>query len=382
MVPAPHILNPRIAPADVRRLFQPLRSAIPHARFTHRPDHRRRVLDAASIIIALVFFQMRRLESLRALVDAFEAVPAMRRVLGIAAVRRSTLSDALSSRLRKKPDTRLRDFCQALFQSVVFQATRTLGRSHSVPRAFLAVDGTVFSATAKMIFAHFDDDHNAVKAHVAFDIQNSLPRFLTLTTAIESERDQLTKQLRRGNTYILDRGYLAFDLFHAIIDKRAYFVTRLKDRVQVEVERVLDVPQQEQDLGVLRHEIVLLDRGRLCLHRVVFRAEDGRIFEYLTNHANLTALEIADIYKSRWAVETFFKFLKYSLSTKHFISRTMLGFHIQLLAAAITYLLFAIQFGPHPNGRPPVTISQMRRLVDQLLAAMVRAVPSMERSLC
>lgn len=382
MVLAPHILNPRIAPAEVQRLFQPLRSAIPQARFTHKPDHRRRVLDSASIIIALVFFQMRKLESLRALVDALEAVPAIRRVLGIAAVRRSTLSDALSSRLRETPDTRLRDFCQALFQSVVFQATRHLGRKRSVARAFLAVDGTVFSATAKMLFARFDNDHNAVKAHVAFDIQNSLPRFLTLTTATDSERDQLTKQLRRGITYILDRGYLAFELFHAIIDKRAYFVTRLKDRVQVEVDRVLDVPKEEKDLGVLRHEIVLLDHGKLRLHRVVFRAEDGRIFEYITNHANLSALEIADLYKSRWAVETFFKFLKYSLSTKHFISRTMLGFHIQLLAAAITYLLFAIQFGPHPNGRQPVTISQMRRLVDQLVAAMARADPSMERSLC
>lgn len=382
MVPVPHLLTPRIAPPLVQRLFDPLRKAIPHARFTHKPDHRKRVLDGASIILALVYFQMRALASLRSLIDALEAVPAVRRVLGIASVRRSTLSDALSSRLRKNPDCRLRDFCQALFQSLVYQSCRSLGPSRSVARAFLAVDGTVFSATAKMIFAHFDKDHNAVKAHVGFDIQNSVPRFLTLTTAKDSERDQLLKQVRRGLTYLLDRGYLAFDLFHAIIEKRAYFVTRLKDRVQVEVERALDVPQQERDLGVLRHEIVLLDRGKLRLHRVVFRAEDGRVFDYLTNHAELTALEIADLYKSRWAVETFFKFLKYSLSTKHFISRTLIGFHIQLLAAAITYLLFAIQFGPHPNGRPPVTISQMRRLVDQVIEAVIRAVPHTAQALC
>lgn len=382
MAPTSNILDQRFAPPILRRLFAPLRDAIPSARFTHRPDHRRRVLDAASIAVSLVFFQMRKLSSLRALVDALESVPAVQRALGVGPVRRSTMSDALTGRQKKAPDSRLLDFFQGLFRSVSLNATRTLERTRNTTRAFLAVDGTVFTATAKMLFAQFDSENNAVKGHVALDIKNCLPRFITLTTAKVSERAELAKQLRRGTTYILDRGYLAFDLFHAIKDSRAYFVTRLKDRIKVDVEQQLPVPEDERALGVLRHEVVLLQSGNLRLRRVVYRAVDGRVFEYLTNHTALSALEVADLYKSRWAVESFFKFLKHSLSTLHLISRTMAGFHIQLLSAAIAYLLLAIQFGPHPSGRAPVTLSRMRCLVDQMLAEMVQAMSPMGKLRC
>jgi len=145
MAPTSNILDPRFAPPILRRLFAPLRDAIPNARFAHRPDHRRRVLDAASIAVSLVFFQMRKLSSLRALVDALESVPAVRRALGVGPVRRSTMSDALTGRQKKAPDARLLDFFQGLFRSVSLNATRTLERTRSTTRAFLAVDGTVFT---------------------------------------------------------------------------------------------------------------------------------------------------------------------------------------------------------------------------------------------
>lgn len=368
------VLHSGATPAFVQRLFAPLKRAIPDARFRTRADYRRRTLDAASILVALVFQQLRRLESLRALVDALDASPRLRDGLGIAPIKRSTLSDALSARLRtKRPDSKLLDFAQELFHSVARQAASSLDRAKNAASAFLAVDGSVFSATAKMVFARFDEHRNALKAHVAFRIDQYVPSFITLTKATACEKKELRKKIRRGRTYILDRGYVGFDLFRAIKKRRAFFVTRMKKGINCVVARAFDIPNEQRRQGVLRDELVHLDDGKLRLRRVVYRAQDGRVFEYLTNHFTLTPLEIADLYKSRWAVETFFKFLKHSLVTRHLISRTLVGFHIQLLAAAIAYLLLAIHFGPSRDGRPPVSLSQMRRLADRLYEEIILA---------
>ena len=367
-------LHSGATPRLVQRLFAPLKSAIPDARFHTKPDHRRRNLDAASIIVALVFSQMRRLESLRALVESLGESSRVRSVLKLPIVCRSTLSDALSGRLRKaRPDTRLLDFTQALFRTIARHAATSLGEVKSTASALLAVDGTVFTATAKMLFARFDDQRNALKAHVAFGIADYVPTFITLTKATACEKKQLRQQIRRGRTYILDRGYVGFDLFRAIKSRRAWFVTRMKRGICFVVVKSFKVSPEERQQGVLQDEMVHLDGGKLRLRRVVYRAEDGRVFEYLTSHFSLTPLEIADLYKSRWAVETFFKFIKYCLVTRHLMSRTLVGFHIQLLAAAIAYLLFAIHFGPNRNGRPPVSLSQMRRLADLLYEEIILA---------
>jgi Transposase DDE domain len=373
MPPTRHVLHPAVCPDLVQRLFAPLKKAVPDARFHSRADYRRRTLDAASIIIALVFMQMRRLSSLRALVDALDASSRIRSVLGLAPIRRSTLADALSGRQKKRPDKNLLDFVERLFNATARDATRRLGNTRSTVSAFLAVDGTVFSATAKMIFARFDRQRNALKAHVAFAVTDYVPKFITLTKAITAESGELRKKIREGRTYILDRGYVGFDLFRAIKNRRARFITRSKKGMICVAVKQIDISDEDRRRGILRDEIVHVDDKKLRLRRVAFRADDGRCFEYLTNHFDLTALEIADLYKSRWAVETFFKFLKHSLVTRHLISRTLIGFHIQLYAAAIAYLLFAIEFGPNKNGRPPVSLSQMRRLADRLLEEIIIA---------
>jgi hypothetical protein len=368
------VLHSGTAPDLVQRLFAPLLRAIPDARFHTRADHRRRSLSAAAIVVVLVFQQMRRLESLRALVDALDLSSRVRSVLGLPAVKRSTLSDALSGRLRKKnPDTRLLDFTHLLFQTVARQAALALGTAKNTASAFLAVDGTVFTATAKMIFARFDQNRNALKAHVGYAVDGYVPTFITLTKATACEKKQLRQQIHRGHTYILDRGYVGFDLFHAIKKRRAWFVTRMKKGIAAVVAKSLDITPAERQQGVRRDEIVHLEGGKLRLRRVVYRAQDGRVFEYLTNQFTLSSLEIADLYKSRWAVETFFKFLKHCLVTRHLISRTLVGFHIQLFAAAIAYLLFAIHFGPNRHGRPPVSLSQMRRLADRVYEEIILA---------
>lgn len=368
------VLHSRAVPSLVQSIFAPLKNAIPDARFHTKADHRRRVLDAASIVVALVFAQMRRFESLRALVEAFDHGSRVRAVLGLPVVARSTLSDALSGRLRKKNrDSKLLDFTNALFRSVAHQAALALGQTRDTVAAFLAVDGTVFTATAKMMFARFDHERNALKAHVAFDICEYVPAFITLTKGTGCEKKELRKKIRRGRTYILDRGYVAFDLFRAIKRRRAWFVTRMKRGISVDLVRSFQITADERRHGVLNDDLVHLDDGKLRLRRVRYRAEDGRVFEYLTNHFQLTAVEIADLYKSRWAVETFFKFIKYSLVTRHLMSRTLVGFNIQLLAAAIAYLLFAIHFGPNRNGRPPVSLSQIRQLADTLYEEIILA---------
>src|SRR5690606_13185867 len=183
-----------------------------------------------------------------------------------APIRRSTLSDALSGRLRKKrPDSRLLDFALEVFHSVARQAALSLGKAKSTAAAFVAVDGTVFSATAKMVFARFDEQRNAFKAHVALTIAEYVPSFITLTKATACEKKELRKKIRRGRTYIIDRGYVSFDLFHAIKNRRASFVTRMKQGINCAVARAFDIPRDQLRQGVLRDELVHIDNGKLRL---------------------------------------------------------------------------------------------------------------------
>lgn len=371
------------SPSLVQRLFAPLAAVVPSARFQNKPDKRRRVLDATSIVVSLVLLHVRRLASMRALIDLLDELPALGKTLGLAPLKRSTISDALTGSQKNRPDSSLRDFVHDVFRSLVQEVYRRNHRGPGHLKAFVAVDGSVFNATAKMVWCFFDANRNALKAHVGFDILAGIPRFIRLTCARTGERAQMLPEIRRGVTYVLDRGYVALRLFRTIAEKRAYWVTRLKDGMTYEVLERRTVTAEDRRRGILSDDVIRLGAEAPIRARLVtFLAPNGRPFQFITNLYELTPFEIAELYRQRWSVETFFKFLKHAMTTRHLIARTLYGIHIQLLTAAITYLLLVLFLAPaRKPGDPPVTLSQMRRLADRLIATIVtKASPHFHES--
>jgi hypothetical protein len=186
-----------------------------------------------------------------------------------------------------------------------------------------------------------------VKLHTLLDLRGNIPTCIRVTGALVSDASFLDHlRLEAGSFYVMDRGYLHFARLIKFTHAAAFFVTRSLEKLQYEVVGPSLPPTVE---AILRDEHILL-RGRYTrvhyptmLRRVEFMDfERGRTLTFLTNNFELSGLQIARLYKSRWQVELFFKWIKQNLRIKAFIGNSANAVKIQIWTAICTYVLVAI----------------------------------------
>ena len=148
-----------------------------------------------------------------------------------------------------------------------------------------------------------------------------------------------------GMTYVVDRAYNDYAWYYALTQQGSVFVGRMKKNALYEVLETQPVMGE----GILSDEIIQLSSckaKRDCptpMRRIKFcRKEDGKVLEFITNDMHRSAQEIADLYKQRWQIELFFKWIKQNLKVKTFIGRSENAVMIQVLVALITYLLLKL----------------------------------------
>jgi len=224
------------------------------------------------------------------------------------------------------------------------------------------MDGTVLAALPQMAWASFQGDHNALKAHVQFELIKGVPVDATITDANASEKDVLEDSLQAGRLYVLDRGYAKYSLFQKIRDAGSHFVCRIMDNSVVEVVEERELTERDLKAGVVRDAVVHLG----CKHKAGELTEPLRIVEIectphrkahkngrggpeqgdtiliATDLMDLTAEQIALIFKSRWQIEIFFRFFKHVLGCRHLISHCENGIRLQMYAAIIACMLIAL----------------------------------------
>jgi hypothetical protein len=196
-------------------------------------------------------------------------------------------------------------------------------------------------------WARFLSTKAGVKIHTCVDVRGNIPTFMRLTEAASSDVGMLdTLPVEPGAFYLLDRAYLDFARLYAMSQAGAFFVTRApKDtRFRRSLSRPVD-----KSLGLRSDQT-----GRLCgggtlktypapLRRVTFRdPETGRRLCFLTNRMDIPALDVCLLYKKRWQVELFFKWVKQHLRIKHFLGTSSNAVHIQIWIALAAYALVAI----------------------------------------
>jgi len=261
--------------------------------------------------------------------------------LGLPAVKRSTLADANAkrdSRIMERLFYRLLERCQAI-------APRHQFRFKNPVRCF---DSTTIDLCLELFpWAKFRQTKGAVKLHCQLDLRGQIPSFVVMTDGkcsdIRAVRSFL--DIIPDSIYVVDRGYIDFDWLRRIDESGAFFVTRAKDNIRYRITGQQEIPMKN---GVLFDRAIEL-AGPLTSEKYskplrligYFDAETGVRYEFLTDNFKLAAITIAKIYKSRWHVELFFKWIKQHLRIKTFLGASRNAVLTQVWTAMIYFLLLA-----------------------------------------
>jgi transposase len=258
-------------------------------------------------------------------------------------VRRSTLADANESR-----DWRIyADLAQRLIvQARKLYATEDLGLD--LDNTVYALDSTTIDLCLSVFpWAHFRTTKAAVKMHTLIDLRGNIPSFIHISDGKMADVHALDLLLPEpGAIYVMDRGYVDFARLHSMHRAGAFFVTRSKSNMNA--HRVYS-EATDRTTGIICDQSIALDSYYSSQHypehlrRIRYKdAETGKTLVFLTNHFDLPALTIAALYKNRWQVELFFKWIKQHLRIKKFYGTSENAVKTQIWIAVSVYVLVAI----------------------------------------
>jgi len=306
-----------------------------------RTEARVRKPDWFARLGVLVFAQLADCPSLRSLLHTLEELPFVRHALGVSRVAKSTLTDALEKPVGEIFRTALEDLLGRLREMCTVQHRREGRRWREL---MTLVDASQVSLCLSMFeWARRPGKEQAgIKLHVAYNLYLRAPEQLLVTVGHVHERNtKAALSIEKGHTYVFDRGYFDLAFFDQIRDAGAHFVTRIKRGVNV---RRCDA-RPCSDFRVQGDWDVKLgtDRDARILRFVRYRdPKTGRVYDFVTDRFDLSAVSIADAYKARWQVELFFRFLKQHLRIKRFFGTSRAAVEAQLYAAFIAFVLVEI----------------------------------------
>lgn len=296
--------------------------------------------------LSLSFGQLTHRESLRDLVLCLQAHKSKLYHLGLTqGISRSTLADANEQR-----DWRIyADFAQVLIQKARFiQGTNLDLAEISLDNPLYALDSTTIDLCLDVFWwAKFRKHKGAIKLHTLLDIRCQIPCFVHVTDGLVHDVNVLDLlEFEPGAFYIMDRGYLDWTRLFIIHQANAFFVTRAKKNFAF--TRQSSSPT-DRSTGIICDQLVYLKNQDAIngypqkLRRIKYQDKElGKTFVFITNHLEAKALEIALLYKNRWKIELFFKWIKQHLRIKVFWGETPNAVKIQIWVAVCTYVLVAI----------------------------------------
>lgn len=332
-----------------KTLFAQLMDFLPWKTFhrivaRHDGDRRVRTLTCAEQFRALAFAQLTYRESLRDIEVCLSAQRSKLYHMGFRQpIRRSTLADANEAR-----DWRIHaDFAQRLIvQARTLYASEDLGVD--LTNTVYALDSTTIDLCLSMFpWAHFRSTKAAVKMHTLLDLRGNIPSFIHISDGKRHDVHALDLIVpEAGAIYVMDRGYMDFSRLRFLHLAGAFFVTRAK--ANLAFHRVYS-DKADRAAGIVCDQTIALDGANTRhdypehLRRVRFKAPDtGKTLVFLTNQMTLPSATICALYKNRWQVELFFKWIKQHLRIKRFFGTSENAVKTQIWIAVAVYVLVAI----------------------------------------
>ena len=293
---------------------------------------------------SMAFAQLTYRESLRDIEICLSAQASKLYHMGFReAVRRSTLADANETR-----DWRIyADFAQRLIvQARKLYAGTDLGLD--LTNTVYALDSTTIDLCLSVFpWAHFRTTKSAVKMHTLLDLRGNIPSFIHISDGKLHDVNALDLLAAEpGAIYVMDRGYVDFTRLHRLHQAGAFFVTRAK--TNMDARRIYSAPS-DRESGIICDQTIALAGVQTSQHypehlrRIRFKdPETGKTLVFLTNQRTLPAATICALYKSRWQVELFFKWIKQHLRIKKFYGTSENAVKTQIWIAVSVYVLVAI----------------------------------------
>ncbi len=295
-------------------------------------------------MLCMVFGQLTNRDSLRDLIVALDAHKAKSYHLGLGSnIALSTLAKANIRRnfkIYEEFACHLIDYARRVCACTDFE---------------VKVDGNVYAFDSTTIdlclsvfwWAEFRKAKGGIKMHTLYDIKTQIPSFIYITTASVNDVNAMDHiPYERGSYYIFDRGYNDFERLYRIHKIEAYFVLRARDNLKFNRIYSKTVDKETgakcDQIGTFTNQ-KSFGRYPEKLRRIKYYDSETKVeFVFLTNNFELSAIEIAILYKNRWQVELFFKWIKQHLKVKSFWGHTPNAVKIQLYCAIIAYCLVAI----------------------------------------
>lgn len=254
------------------------------------------------------------------------------------------------------------DLLKQVFEGLVEQKSSKAPRDPALAHLkLIAQDGSLWSALPRMAWAQYgvgpDGQAKGVRLHLRFNILKDQPEDAQLTPGKGCERQALRDMLLPGQTNVGDRYYgQDYGLLREIDQTKAFLVFRIQESAVVHIEEELALTEADRAAGVVRHGWVHLgatEKLRSIRLRLVEVRRDGQHLLLITNHSveTLSAALVSLVYRRRWSIELFFRWIKCVLGCRHFFAESSQGVAIQIYLALIASLLLQSFTGQRPNKR-------------------------------
>lgn len=340
--------------ASFTLLIKPLQYALSNISLLTARGNRPLQMEFEDQLKALIYFHLEEHTSGRHLLQALKEDDfARENVAPKAGIEKSSFFEAINSRGL--------DQLMEVFLALQADAAKMLPKEFDNFGDLVAIDGSLIDAVLSMQWADYRDGAKKAKTHIGFDINRGIPAKIFLTNGKGDERPFVSQILAPGQTGVMDRYYQrhkSFDLWQA---EKKHFVCRIKESTKKTVLRANTVKPG----GIVFYDaVVLLGTPNVNQTEKELRVVGYRVgkknYWVATDRYDLSAEEIAMVYKLRWNIEIFFGWWKRHLKVYHLLARSPHGLMVQMLAGLITYLLLAIYC--HEQHREKVSIKRVREL--------------------
>lgn len=240
------------------------------------------------------------------------------------------------------------DFAYSLIAEAIVICRNNSDVLRSIKGNVYAVDSTTVDLCLEVFWwAEFRKHKAAIKLHTQFDIKASIPTFIDITDGLTHDVNFLDKLIYEARAfYVADKGYVDFKRLYTIHQAQAFFVTRAKDNMNY---RRIYSAKSNRVKGVMCDQTIMLNGFYSAkdypdkIRRVKFYdKETNNEFDFITNNFKISSLQVALLYKQRWSIELFFKWIKQHLRIKTFWGYSENAVRIQVYSAIISYLTIAI----------------------------------------
>ncbi|HUK82511.1 MAG TPA: IS4 family transposase [Verrucomicrobiae bacterium] len=309
----------------------------------YRGDFNTRSFSCLDQFLCMAFAQLTYRDSLRDIEACLRSQPSKLYHLGLrGTVSRSALADANEGR-----DWRI--YCE--FAHALIRIARRLYAEQSIgvdlAETVYALDSTTIDLCLTLFpWARFRQTKAAVKLHTLLDVRGAIPTFIHISDGKLHDVNVLDLLIPEPAAfYVMDRGYLDFQRLHTLHQAGSFFVVRARSNFVC--NRLYSQPV-DRSTGLICDQVVELvvfysrQGYPTRLRRIRYRDADGRPYVFLTNHMTLPALSVCDLYRLRWRVELFFKWIKQHLRIKRFFGTSENAVKTQVWIAVATYVLVAV----------------------------------------